>query len=90
MSVDWSDPCARARALSDAYYALLSGNQETRVRTRKGESEDDVEYARADINTLRVEMQAAQAECARATGQPHPRRRFAIQAGSRGGPWGCP
>lgn len=88
--VDWTDPCARAATLSNAYYALLSGQQEQVVRTRSGESEDEVRFAAANLDALRSEMQAAQAECAALTGTPNRRRRFAIQAGSspyRGAGW---
>lgn len=82
-SIDWSDPCARAGALQTAYYALLSGGRETEIRTRTIDVEDFVRFQSADIEKLKIELQSAQRECARACGLPDPNRRFAITAGGR-------
>ncbi|UDL95498.1 hypothetical protein LGH83_04555 [Lichenihabitans sp. PAMC28606] len=80
--VDWTDPCARAAALTSAYYAILSGDREQRIRTRTLETETDVTFAASNVTVLRDEMIAAQNACDIANGQPDPRRRFAISAGS--------
>lgn len=81
--VDWTDPCQRAKALTNAYYSLLSGEKESTIRTRSGESEDEVRFAATNIDRLKEEMQAAEDACLAKQGLPRPRRRFAIQAGSR-------
>ena len=81
--VDWTDPCQRAQALTTAYYQLLSGQQEVLVRTRSGESEDEVRFAATNLDRLKTEMLAAEDACLAKQGLPRPRRRFAIQAGSR-------
>ena len=80
--IDWDDPCDRAKALSNAYYSLLSGGNAQRVRSRGGESETDVTYSATNLNALRSEMIAAQEACAVKNGAANPRRRFAITAGS--------
>lgn len=82
-TVDWNDPCAKAQALQSAYYALITGQQEIEIRTRTLDAEELVRFAKADLNTLVVELRAAQRDCARATGQCDPNRRFAITAGAR-------
>ena len=82
-SVDWSDSCARAQALTTAYYALLTGARETEIRTRTLDAEELVRYQPGDLKTLWVEMIAAQSECAKARGLPDPNRRFAITTDAR-------
>lgn len=82
-SIDWSDPCARANALQAAYYGLLSGQREIEIRTRTIDVEDFVRFQAVDIEKLKIELQSAQRECARACGMPDPNRRFAITAGGR-------
>lgn len=81
--IDWSDPCARAGALSNAYYSLLAGHREIEIRTRTLDAEELVRFQAVDIEKLRIEMLSAQSDCAKATGQRDPNRRFAITAGSR-------
>lgn len=81
-AVQWEDPCARYAALRDAYYLLLAGNGETLIRQKGPEGEQEVRYHPADLNMLRAEMTAAQAECTAAQGGNNPRRRFAIRGGS--------
>ena len=77
--VDWTDPCARAAALRGVYYQLLSGQQEERVRFRNGDTDEDVTFVKADLNTLRTELTEADAQCAAlSSGRP---RRFAATAG---------
>lgn len=81
--IDWSDPCARALALTNAYYAALAGEREVEIRTRTFDAEELVRFLPVDIEKLRIEMQSAQSECAKARGMRDPNRRFAITAGSR-------
>jgi hypothetical protein len=84
-AVDWTDPCQRANALRGAYYALISGSSESLIRNSTPEGDQEVRYARADIGTLKAELDAAEDECARKNGVDVPARskRFAIMAGSR-------
>lgn len=80
--VDWTDPCARAGALSEAYFGLLSGAKAVRVRYRSGNNvEEDVQFQTVDLARLEREMNAAKAECETANGGPP--RRFAIRGGAR-------
>ena len=75
--VDWSDPCARSAALRAAYNRLLSGEFEVEIRTRTLDAEEMVKFATPDLATLRVEMEAANAECEALNGggTAAPRRR---------------
>jgi hypothetical protein len=90
-AVDWTDPCARAAALRNAYYALLGGQQEIEIRTRTLDAEETVRFAPTDLGKLEAELRGAEGECALATGSVNLHRRFAITAGSRRKwPWyGC-
>lgn len=83
MAVDWTDACARAAALREAYFALVQGG-ETMVRVRNGEHEQEVRYGQANMTTLLRELRIAEAECAAATGGTTGRR-FAIRLGARRG-----
>ncbi len=86
--IDWTDPCARAAALSSAYYAALAGSREIEIRTRSFDADELVRFLPVDIEKLRIEMQSAQSECAKARGHRDPNRRFAITAGNRSDiPW---
>lgn len=76
MTVDWTDPCAKAAALRSAYYTLISGGSEQEIRTRTLDAEEVVRFNAADKDSLLVELTAAESECARCTGQPDPNRRF--------------
>ena len=82
-TVDWDDPCARARVLNIAYHEALTGNREIEIRTRTHDAEELVKFLPVDIEKLRIAAQAAQSECARATGAPDPNRRFPIRLGWR-------
>lgn len=84
-TVDWTDPCAKALALRTAYYSLLSGGMESLIRHSTTEGDQEVRYARADLGSLKAELDAAEIACAQATGQPVPAiaRRFAIRGGAR-------
>ena len=81
MAVDWTDPCAKAAALREAYYTLVQGAQEASIRIRNGEHEREVAYSKVDLKTLQTEYQLAEAACAQKNGTGG--RRFAITAGSR-------
>lgn len=76
-TVDWSNPCARATALTDAYYRLLTGESVSNVSF----SDRSVSYDRGDLESLKIEMNQAKAECAAAGGGR--RARYAISAGTR-------
>lgn len=79
-AVDWSDPCARAGALANAYYGLLSGAKAARIRYRSGDEEQEVQYVATGMTlaTLKTEMEQAQRECQRLTDPTATPRRFAI------------
>ncbi len=81
--IDWNDPCQKAAALNNAYFALLTGQREIEIRTRTLDAEEMVRFQSVDIEKLRIELQSAQRDCCRANGLPDPNRRFAITAGSR-------
>lgn len=81
--IDWTDPCQRSAALTNAYYAALAGEREVEIRTRSRDAEDLVRFLPVDIEKLRIEMLSAQSECAKATGQRDPNRRFPIRLGYR-------
>jgi hypothetical protein len=77
-AVDWTNPCERFAALSNAYYSLVTGGQETEIRTRTLDAEEMVRFSRADLNALRNELRAAETACCAQLGLPNPNRRFAI------------
>ncbi len=79
--IDWTDPCARAQALTSAYYTLLSGSQEIEIRTRTDEAEELVKFQPGKLDDLRDEMLTAIDECeAKKAGRPVSAKRFAIVA----------
>jgi hypothetical protein len=81
--VDFTDPCQRADALRTAYYTLISGANESLIRFKGPNGEQEVRFSPANIDALKAEFQAAEAACAVANGQPDPNRRYAIRAGAR-------
>ncbi len=83
MAVDWLDPCARATALRNAYYALISGDREAVIRNRGPEGERETRYAAADVTRLAAELAAAEEACMRANGQTPTPKRSAISLGAR-------
>lgn len=91
--VDWTDPCARAASLRTAYYQLISGQSESLIRHSTTEGDQEVRYARADMQALKAAMEAAEAECATLTGTATPARarRYAIRGGAFNPfrRWGC-
>ena len=86
-AVDWTNPCARAKALTDAYYRLISGDAEVMIHHRTEQSERQVRFSATNLNSLRAEMIAAQTECATLNGQAVKPRRSAITIGARRGPF---
>jgi hypothetical protein len=81
---DWSDPCAVAEHLRAAYYRKVSGSQESQVSYIANGVQRTVMYSQADMKELIGALRDAEAECAAKQGVAKPRRRFAIQGGSRG------
>jgi len=82
-AIDWSDPCARAKALWDAYNRLISGQQEADVSYSGNGVNRRVSYSTANLDRLLNEYRAAENECAALSGRPVRWRRFAITGGSR-------
>lgn len=85
MAVDWNDPCARAIALREAYYSLVSGQQEVVIETRTLDAMDRVQFSAPNLASLRAEMERAESECAASTGATNPNRRHAIGFRSKRG-----
>ncbi len=82
MAVDLNDPCARAAWLRETYFGAVGGGNETLIRNRGPDSEQEVRFNKMDLSTLRAEMLRAEDECRATTGLPPLRRRFAVRAGS--------
>lgn len=79
--IDWTDPCQKAAALTNAYYKLLAGEQEIEIQTRTLDAQELVRFAPSNLDALRSEMQDAQDACAAAkAGRPQCNKRFAIRA----------
>lgn len=84
MAVDWTDPCARAIALRDAYYRALSGDQEIEIEARSGDGYEHVKFNKADLTRLEAEWKRAEDECAVKCGKTPTPRRHAMTLGARG------
>lgn len=85
MAVDWTDPCARADALRDAYFNLLSGAKAQTVEYQDSGTQRSITYmsTKVDLAELRNELRAAEKECA--TGELSSTtntNRFAIRGGA--------
>jgi hypothetical protein len=74
MPVDLNDPCARAAWLRETYFGAVAGSQETLIRQRGPDSEQEVRFHKMDLATLRAEMTRAEDEC-RSRRQYPPTRR---------------
>lgn len=74
--VDLTNPCLVWPKLQEAYYRLLAGETEVRVRFR----EREVELAPGSMTLLKKEIAELQAACDRKQGK---RARFALRAGFR-------
>ena len=82
MAIDWTDPCARAEALRNAYYALLSGSRAQSISYSDGNQARSISYSNTtvDLNRLKAELVEAEKECAgEATGTG---MRYAITGGA--------
>lgn len=82
MAVDWLDPCARATALREAYFRLVSGDAEKVIRYRGPNGEREVQMTQADLQALKMELDRAEAECKAVTDPSVNTRRFAIRGGA--------
>lgn len=74
--VDLTKPCEIWPILQGAYYKLLAGETEVRVKFR----EREVELVRANLQLLDREIQKLKAACDKSQGK---RARYAIRAGWR-------
>lgn len=81
--VDWSDPCARAETLRNAYFSLIGGSQAYDVTYQANGITRSVKYSVIDTQQLLSELRTAEAECAGMTGAESPRRRYPMQLGAR-------
>jgi len=78
-----TDPCELAAYLREIYLGAVTGSQETSIRSRGPDSEQEVRFNKMDLATLRQEMIRAEDLCREQQGLPVKVRRFAITAGSR-------
>jgi len=85
--VDWSDPCAKFKALSDAYYTIISGGNAAEVSYMANGVSRTVKFSFSNIAALKREMLASEDQCAILNGAPRTARRFAIDSGSRRRGW---
>ena len=66
-----------------AYNRILSGSQESEFEYEGNGVRRRARYTQTNLTLLQAELREAQRLCAEKTGLENPRRRFAIQAGSR-------
>jgi hypothetical protein len=78
-AVNWLNPCARADALRDAYFRLISGTAEASIRYMSNGQEREVRYAVADKDQLANELREAERECLASQGLPPGRRIHTIR-----------
>lgn len=78
---DWDDPCAAYEKLRDTYYRLIQGEQEASMQYMANGQTRTFSYSKADLQTLKNEMQTAQAACEAKNNGTRPRRRHAISFG---------
>lgn len=67
------DPCAELVRLRDLKTAIVTGRAEQSIRF----GDEEVRYFKADLAALDRLIAATERDCAAASGQPAPRRRFA-------------
>jgi hypothetical protein len=67
--VEWWDACARAEALRDAYFNLLSGQLASEVEFLANGVTRRVRYSQTDLARLETEWRAAAGECEGTTGR---------------------
>lgn len=82
MAVDWLDPCARAAALREAYFRLVSGDAEKVIRYKGPQGEREVQLTTADLKSLQQELAKAETECKGLTDPTSSSRRYAIRGGA--------
>ena len=82
MAVDWLDPCARAAALREAYFRLISGDAEKAIRYKGPQGEREVQLTTADLKSLQQELAKAETECKGLTDPTSSSRRYAIRGGA--------
>lgn len=83
--IDLSNPCLVWPRLQEAYYRLLAGDREIRVKfsTQAGHT-DEVEFAGADPKVLLGEIERLKAACDRRSGK---RRNYALTGRFRPRPY---
>ena len=79
--INWTDACARATALRDAYFALVSGSKAQQVVYQDAGQMRSVTYAssKVDLQRLLDEIKLADEECAGGTIN---RTRYAMRGGA--------
>lgn len=80
--IDWTDACARAAALREAYYNAVQGGGETSIRYRGPNGERHVTFGQGNMESLLSELRIAEQECAASTGTLAASRRFSIRGGA--------
>lgn len=76
-----TNPCTVAGELRQAYYSMLQGGTEKKIRHKGPNEESEVEYGAANLAELKAAIVEMDGLCAALTGD-NPNRRFAIRAGS--------
>ena len=69
-SADLSDPCQVAAALRRAYFRLVGGEQETRIKFWNGDVEEEVTFAPPNLGALSAELARQESLCAAKTNGP--------------------
>lgn len=74
--IDLSNPCLVWPRLQEAYYRLLGGDREIRIKfAGQGGQTEEVEFAGADPKALLAEIERLKAACDRRSGK---RRNYAL------------
>jgi hypothetical protein len=74
--IDQTNPCLVWPRLQEAYYKLLGGDREVRVKfANQAGSQEEVEFGAVDPKVLLAEIERLKAACARKAGQ---RTRYAL------------
>ena len=61
---DWTDPCQRADALREAFYALLAGEKAVSTSYMANGVSREVRFGQSDLATLERELRLAEQLCA--------------------------
>jgi hypothetical protein len=78
---DWDNPCEAFEKLRETYYRLIQGEQEASMQYMANGQTRTFSYSKADLPTLKAEMQSAKDACTAKLNNTLPRRRHAIQFG---------